>query len=152
MTCCHSTTSKDYKDTAKAVAAASLKLGIRLTPTRLKVMEIISQFAKPVTAYEILDKLKKFHKNPAPPTVYRALEFLLEHRFIHKINSTNQYVACAHLGHGELAQFLICTNCGQVQELHSAQLEQEIKKTVGKIGFTCDSFPVEILGLCKACQ
>jgi Fur family zinc uptake transcriptional regulator len=66
----------------------------RLTEPRLAVLKIIAESAKPLGAYEILEKLGKTIKNPKPPTAYRAIEFWQEHGFIHRIESLNAYIAC----------------------------------------------------------
>ena len=70
--------------------------GLRLTEIRSQVLELIADSRKPVKAYDLLDRLKDARSNAAPPTVYRALDFLLDNGFIHKLQSINAYVSCHH--------------------------------------------------------
>src|ERR1700735_5809506 len=79
----------DAKSFVAAVEHASEERGLRLTPLRKEVLELIAAAGKPVKAYDLLDHLRERHGNAAPPTVYRALDFLLEHGFIHKLESIN---------------------------------------------------------------
>ncbi|HXD37644.1 MAG TPA: transcriptional repressor, partial [Rhodanobacter sp.] len=68
----------DAKGFVHAVEAASQARGLRLTPLRKEVLELIASEHKPIKAYDLLALLREKHGNAAPPTVYRALDFLLE--------------------------------------------------------------------------
>jgi Fur family transcriptional regulator, zinc uptake regulator len=70
--------------------------GLRLTPTRRRVLEMVLAADGPVKAYDLLDQLKAEQPGAAPPTVYRALEFLLENHFIHRLETLNAFVSCFH--------------------------------------------------------
>src|SRR5690349_13590304 len=89
----HAHNAKAY---VREVAAACEMRGLRLTEIRLQVLELIAASEKPVKAYDLLDRLKDDRSNAAPPTVYRALDFLLDNGFIHKLQSINAYVSCHH--------------------------------------------------------
>ena len=95
----------------REVAAACEKRGLRLTEIRGQVLELIAASEKPVKAYDLLDQLKDDRSNAAPPTVYRALDFLLENGFIHKLESINAYVSCHHPSVAHHVPFLICDVC-----------------------------------------
>lgn len=130
--------------------------GLRLTEPRAQVLGIVVEAGSPLTAYEILDELGKLVKNPKPPTVYRALEFLQEAGLAHRIESMNAYVAC-HVNHGgdhahTNGQFLICDDCGNVQEIQMAQVDKTINDKTGALGFKTDHWSAEIHGTCKDCQ
>ena len=62
---------------------------------------------------------------PAPITVYRALDFLMANGLVHRIESRNAYLACAH-DHdaAALVAFLICERCGSVGEIPAAPVAQ----------------------------
>tara|TARA_R110002124_G_scaffold64985_2_gene177688 strand:- start:500465 stop:500902 length:438 start_codon:yes stop_codon:yes gene_type:complete len=126
--------------------------GARFTDARRYVASIIASSGKPITAYEILDQLAAHIKNPKPPTVYRAIDFLIEHNFVHKIESLNAFIACQtdhrHMG----SQFMICDLCGDVIETHLCSIPPALKTSVDKQGFVPASWNVEIHGTCKACQ
>lgn len=130
--------------------------GLRLTEPRAQVLAIVVEAAKPITAYEALAELGKVVKNPKPPTVYRALEFLQEAGLVHRIESLNAYVVC-HGGHGhhhdhQSGQFLICDECGDVQEVHMTQVEKTIDNKAHDMGFKPKNWSTEIHGTCKGCQ
>ena len=108
-------------DDAKAVCS---ERGARLTPVRQRVLEIIWQSHRPLGAYAILDVLSGEGHSPAPPTVYRALEFLLMHGLVHRLSSLNAFIGCARPGHPGAGQFLLCTNCGAAAELNDAAVER----------------------------
>lgn len=124
----------------------------RLTEPRLAVIEIIASSTKPMTAYEILEKLGKVKHNPKPPTVYRAIEFWQESGFIHRIESLNAYVACeaGHQHNG--SQFMICDDCGTVIEKQLCELPESLKHHTFDDAFKPSRWYFEIHGLCKACS
>jgi Fur family zinc uptake transcriptional regulator len=124
----------------------------RLTRQRQRALELVWQSHRPVGAYEILEQLRAEGFNGAPPTVYRALEFLLEHGLIHRIESLNAYTGCARPGQRHTGQFLICSKCHRVAELDDAKVSRVISTTAARLGFLAASPVVEIRGLCPACR
>ena len=134
---------------AKAVCA---KRGARLTPVRQRVLEIIWQSHRPLGAYTILDVLSSEGHSPGPPTVYRALEFLLAHGLVHRLSSLNAFIGCVHPGHSGTGQFLICTTCGTAAELNDPDIERAIERGTAAEGFASHVHTVEIRGLCPHCR
>ena len=66
-----------------AVERASHERGLRLTPIRARVLGLIAEAGKPLKAYDLLDQVRRPGEGAgaaAPPTVYRALDFLLAER------------------------------------------------------------------------
>ena len=51
--------------------------GLRLTAIRRRVLELIWANHQPTKAYDLLAQINAERGNAAPPTVYRALDFLL---------------------------------------------------------------------------
>jgi Fur family zinc uptake transcriptional regulator len=124
----------------------------RLTDPRLEVLKIISASKKPMGAYEILENLAKTMNNPKPPTAYRAIDFWQEHGFIHRIESLNAFVGC-HAGHShEGSQFMVCDDCGEVEEVHLCHLPNALEKKVQDNGFKMARWSTEIHGQCQLCQ
>ena len=80
----------------------------RLTPLRSLVLEIVWQNHKPLGAYDILAVLAEEGRSAAPPTVYRALEFLQEQGLVHRLSSLNAFVGCRRPGPPGSGQLLIC--------------------------------------------
>ena len=85
--------------------------GLRLTETRRRVLEIVWNSHKPVGAYDILEELGRDGKRPAPPTVYRALDFLIEAWLVHRLDSLSAFIGCSDPSHAHTGQFLICSEC-----------------------------------------
>lgn len=123
----------------------------RLTEPRLAVIKIIASSTKPISAYEILEKLGKVKSNPKPPTVYRAIEFWQEAGFIHRIESLNAYVTCeaGHQHNG--SQFMICDHCGMVIEKHLCEIPESLKDSTADDAFVPSRWYFEIHGICKKC-
>ena len=134
---------------AKAVCA---RRGARLTPVRQRVLEIIWESHRPLGAYAILDVLSGEGHSPAPPTVYRALEFLLTHGLVHRLSSLNAFIGCHRPGHAGAGQFLLCTACGTAAELNDAGIERAIEHSAAAENFTSHVHTVEISGLCPHCR
>jgi Fur family zinc uptake transcriptional regulator len=124
----------------------------RFTAIRKKVLELVWSSHKPVKAYDLLVQLADFHERPAPPTVYRALDFLREVGLVHKIQSMNAYVGCGEPHRDHQGQFLICEGCGTVAELDDENITSRIDQNAKKIGFKVNDETVEVLGLCRLCQ
>ncbi|MEE2998119.1 MAG: Fur family transcriptional regulator [Pseudomonadota bacterium] len=127
-------------------------LGLRFTPLRRRVLEIVWAQHGPAGAYDILGKLRDDKQNAAPPTVYRALEFLVKNGFVHKIESLNAFVGCGSSGKNHSGQFLICGKCNQVGELDDTEIAAVIEKKAKRLGFKVARPTVEVLGLCETCD
>lgn len=125
--------------------------GLRFTDIRRRVLEIVWNRHAPIGAYEILDILQEAQRRAAPPTVYRALDFLVEHGFVHKIESLNAFVGCGHPGDDHTGQFLICGECRQVGEIDDPEIAALIAKKAATIGFSVSRQTIEIEGLCRNC-
>ncbi len=138
--------------TMRNVEAHCQDEGLRLTPIRRRVLELILTADKPVKAYDLLDQLKLERPKAAPPTIYRALEFLLAHHFIHRIETLNAFVSCVHPEHPHEGQFLICNRCHQVVELEDQKLNDRLSKAAQSEGFTPSHQVLEIYGCCDDCS
>lgn len=126
--------------------------GARLTPARREVFELLAGQDGAIGAYDLLDKLKGAVPNAKPPTIYRALDFLQEQGFVHKISSSNSYVLCSHFDHHHPVQMLICEGCGAVQEIQSDGVYDALRKQAQNHGFAVASQTIEAHGLCHHCQ
>ena len=125
--------------------------GLRFTPLRREVLEIVWGRHAPIGAYEILDELRNESRSAAPPTVYRALEFLVENGFVHKIQSLNAFVGCDRPDREHVGQFLICAACKQVGELADTDIAKLIAKKAKAAGFNVLHQTIEVQGLCRNC-
>lgn len=144
-------------DTCISTALAQAKIicaeqGGRLTPQRQQILELVWQEHKPVGAYELLERLRDAGVKAAPPTVYRALDFLLNHGLIHRIESLNAYTGCATPGIPHHGQFLVCSQCQHVAELDDSAIKQQLDARARQLGFMIEHQTVEISGLCPHCR
>jgi len=126
--------------------------GARLTALRRRVLELIWKSHQPVGAYELLDILKNERRNAQPPTVYRALDFLLELGLVHRIESRNAFIGCCAPDTAHPSQFLICSDCGAAAEITDNRLDKAIEGLAREAGFSVHHRIVEIAGHCPNCQ
>ena len=142
----------DADDFVREVERACAQRGLRLTPLRAQALRLIADAGRPVKAYELLDRMKETHEGAAPPTVYRALDFLFEHGFIHKLASINAFVGCHHpAGEQHAVPFLICDRCQSATELEDRQVVAVLEDRARALGFTPLAQTLEVHGLCAAC-
>jgi Fur family transcriptional regulator, zinc uptake regulator len=124
----------------------------RLTPMRRQVLETLLASHRPLGAYEIMSRLRQ-RTRPAPITIYRALDFLIENGLAHRIETRNAFVACVH-NHGgdDLVIFLICERCGAVGEAPGGGAAEALKASSRAAGFSPKSPVIEIAGICSHCR
>jgi Fur family zinc uptake transcriptional regulator len=134
------------------LASAARTRGLRLTPARVRVLELLGEAHRAMGAYEILDRLRAEGLGSQPPVVYRALDFLTEAGFVHKIERLNAYVACCHPGIEHGACFLICSRCRKVAEIEDGALEVALAQAAAGRGFAMRRTVLEIEGTCPACR
>lgn len=126
--------------------------GLRITPPRLSAFDIVYSAEKPITAYDVLEEMAKTHHNPKPPTAYRALDFLEEHGFVHRIESLNAYVSCDVNHRHSGSQFMICDKCHTVTEIHLCALPPKLQEKAEAAHFTLSHWNVELHGVCWTCR
>lgn len=126
--------------------------GLRLTRIRRRVLELVWNSHKPVGAYDILDVLGREGQRSAPPTVYRALDFLIDADLVHRLDSLNAYVGCSHPHSSHTGQFLICRDCRSVAELDDKDISALVDRKANELGFSAVRQMLEIQGLCPECQ
>lgn len=149
-----------HKDTDQALLKAQadcLRTGLRLTDKRCKVLKILLQADAPLSAYDIADQYKQQIGEPlSAMSAYRMLDFLMQAGLAHKLHTTNQYLACAHIScehEHEIPQFLICDQCHSVAEVGlRKQLLREMKSSIENTGFMLASQQLELHGLCRNCR
>lgn len=127
---------------------------LRLTPLREQVLQLVWHSHKPLGAYAILELLSAAggSQKLAPPTVYRALDFLQENGLVHRINSLNAFVGCSHPQHHHSSHFLICRSCATAVEIAEPAISSAIHDAARAAHFSEESASVEIAGLCPNCQ
>lgn len=126
--------------------------GARLTPVRRRVLELILLSEQPTGAYALLGELQRGRGKLGPPTVYRALEFLLAHKLIHKVETSSAFIACCDIDHPHESQFVICDDCGATEEFRDEEIVQSLRRLGEGRGFAVERQIVEARGLCPACR
>ena len=146
----HGRCSSDALAHAEAVCAERRQ---RLTPIRRRVLEALLASHKPLGAYDLIERLATHGERLSPITIYRALDFLRDNGFAHRIESRNAFIACGHdHGEGDPVVFLICEKCGAVGEAASAAITDTLKTASRAAGFTPKTPVIEIGGVCSHCK
>jgi len=129
-----------------------VKKGLKLTKIRQQVLEIIWSQHNPIGAYDVLQKLQERGHKPAPPTAYRALDFLVSAKLIHRIESLNAYIGCPTPNSSHECQFYICTECGYIAELNDGDVSRAVSASAKGLGFKSETPVIEVHGVCRDCQ
>jgi len=144
--------SASARDWGGQVRQACARRGLQLTAPRAAVVDILSQAPAPLGAYAIIEALgKRDQKTVAPPTVYRALDFLIEHGFLHRIESRNTFAPCAHFGHAHQGVMLNCEKCGRSLEIEDEALSTAVDRAAQSVGFAAHRGMIEVAGVCGDC-
>ncbi len=125
--------------------------GLNFTPVRRKVLEILLHKNTAIGAYEILDLLREAGFKNQPPVAYRALDFLVQNGFAHKIEQLNSFIGCTHPGKDHSPAFMICRNCDSVSEEEALIRNFSVSQIASKAGFTVEKAVIEARGLCHSC-
>lgn len=139
-------------DALAAAAARCAARGARLTDIRREVLEVVWSSHRPIGAYDILADLGRDGRRLAPPTVYRALDFLLEHGLVHRVASRNAFFGCPSPGHAQAVELLICTECGSAVEIHEQRVTSAVAGAATRHDFEVLPQTIEILGRCAGCR
>ena len=138
-------------DALAAAEAHCASKGLRFTPVRRTVLEILLQEHRALGAYAILDKLRDGGFGSQPPIAYRALDFLVANGLVHKIERLNAFIACVHSSHSHTPAFMICRLCDAVAETQSSPARGALGEAARATGFRIERTVVEAEGLCPDC-
>ncbi len=126
--------------------------GVQMTALRRHILELLWANGRPTGAYELIEALKIEDSRPVgPPTVYRALGFLMAQGLVSKIESLNAYVPCAHPERGHDCLFFICSSCGASVELEDPRIGGLLAEDAVALGFAVTRRMVEVEGMCAQC-
>ena len=139
------------EDALAAVESICAERRLKLTPVRRKVLEILLQEHKAMGAYAILDQLREAGFGSQPPVAYRALDFLVEHGFVHRIERLNAFIACVHPNQRHSPAFLICRICESVAEAQPERAIDGLGTIAHAAGFQIEKTVVEAEGVCPSC-
>ena len=134
------------------VKAACLKRGLRLTPLRTEVLRLIVAVARPIKAYDLVSEMTAINGTTAPMTVYRTLDFLVEHGFVHRLQSMNAVIGCRRPDVPHSVPFLVCEHCHVASELDDDQIAGLFETLARGQGFQPRAQTLEVRGLCATCS
>jgi len=130
----------------------------KLTALRELVLELVWQTHQPIGAYQLMDLLReRYEGSVAPPTVYRALEFLQEQGLVHRLATLNAYIGCTQLQQRDhQPSFFICQSCHNAMEVNTPRIAQAIREIATQNQFTAQDFngggnAIEVTGTCNQC-
>lgn len=132
--------------------AICLKNKLQFTRLRKSILKLIWESHVPLRAYDILERLKISETSAKPITVYRILDFLLENKLIHKLESQNSFLGCTHPGEEHNCYFIICKKCQIVEEGCKEDILKTIYNSLDKLNFSPLHITLEIQGICKNCS
>lgn len=136
---------------ARAEAVAEAR-GVRLTPVRRRALEILLAEHRALGAYAVLEQLARDGYGNQPPVAYRALDFLVENGFAHRIRRLNAFTACTHPGEAHSPAFFICTRCEAVAEAPGSAVRSAMDEAAQVLDFAVERSSIEAVGLCAACR
>jgi Fur family zinc uptake transcriptional regulator len=125
--------------------------GVRFTPVRRRVLELIWRSHEAVKAYDLLEQLKTFDPAAKPTTVYRALDFLREQGLIHRVESLNAFIGCSDVGHQHELFLLICDRCNCVEEREAHGVTEAVAGEIRAANFLPRHKAFEVHGICARC-
>ena len=138
-------------DYLRRVERACQERGLRLTPLRTQLLQLIVAAARPIKAYDLVGEMTAINGVTAPMTVYRTLAFLVEHGFVHRLESMNAVVSCRHPEVRHSVSFLVCEHCHATFELEDDQIAGLLDTLAKGRGFQPRAQTLEVQGLCASC-
>lgn len=149
--------SSDIEEIIKKSQEACALAGAKLTSKRKNVLIVLLASTTPLSAYEIVERYKaQFQESLPVMSVYRMLDFLIQEKLVHKLETASQYMSCAHIAcdhQHEMPQFLICDRCGNVKEVGiKKRIMDELERSIRSTGFALAHRQLELHGVCKHCQ
>lgn len=144
--------SEDLARLLHRLEALCRERGQRLTRQRAAALRQLFAAGCPLSAYELLGRLRPEEPRATAASVYRALDFLTELGMVHRLESQRSFVLCRHPQAPHRVQFLICRSCGQVVEAEDARLAAATESLGDRLGFALDQRIVELTGVCSRCR
>jgi Fur family zinc uptake transcriptional regulator len=126
--------------------------GTRLTPIRQHVLTLLLEAGRSLKAYELLEAMKQLYPQAKPPTVYRALDFLVEEGLIHRLDAVNAWTACQDVSGHHHDLLIVCTRCGKVAELSAPLISHQLQDMIHAAGFIQTTSETELRAMCKDCS
>lgn len=140
-----------HRPTLQQAEAICQRSGARLTRLRRQVLAVLFEAEGPLTAYELLDRLRA-ERSATAAGVYRSLDFLLAHGLAHRLDSRKAFIACIQPDHPHVSQFLICRRCGTTVEIDDDRIASVVSEWSHRLGFEVEAEMLEVSGSCSKCR
>ncbi len=126
--------------------------GGRVTAQRRAVLAELVAGIHPLSAYQLLARLKRDDMAATPARIYRCLDFLLRHGMVRRLEATKSYVACGNPRNAAALQFLICRACGTVTEAEDERVKAATRRLGDRLRFAVELHTIELTGVCRPCR
>jgi Fur family zinc uptake transcriptional regulator len=123
----------------------------KLSRNQSEILSCLRRAKEPMSAYAILDRVRNSGISH-PPTVYRALNDLMEKGMVHRLQSRSAFVACGHGACDGKFAFAICRQCEKVVEIPLTEEDQAALLGLAPDEIAPEQVTLEIAGLCDSCR
>ncbi len=123
----------------------------KLSRNQGEILTCLRRAKEPMSAYAILDRVRTAGISH-PPTVYRALNNLMQKGMVHRLQSRSAFIACGHGACDGKFAFAICRQCGKVVEIPLSDTDEAALLGLAPDQIMPDRVTVEIAGFCEACR
>ncbi len=143
----------DPADIVRSVDAARDALrgrGMRWTPQRRVLVEVVLASEGHVTGAALVERCRAVDPDTTPSTVYRTLDVLEELglvRHSHGLDGVEEYHALPASEHGHLR----CEACGGSWDIGAAEAEALTRALAASRRFSVDLSHLTIVGRCRGC-
>jgi Fur family zinc uptake transcriptional regulator len=123
----------------------------KLSRNQSEILSCLREAKEPMSAYAILDRVR-IAGISHPPTVYRALNDLMQKGMVHRLQSRSAFVACGHGACDGKFAFAICRQCQNVVEITLTDAHQATLLGLAPEEIAPEQVTLEIAGICEACR
>lgn len=123
----------------------------KLSRNQSEILSCLRKAKEPMSAYAILDRVRVSGISH-PPTVYRALNELMEKGMVHRLQSRSAFIACGHGACDGKFAFAICRLCEKVVEIPLSDVDQAALLSLAPDEIAPEQVTLEIAGLCEICR
>ena len=123
----------------------------KLSRNQSQVLACLKEAGAPLSAYAILDKVRVAGISH-PPTVYRALNELMQKGMVHRLQTRSAFIACGHGACDGKFAFAICRQCDKVVEIPLSDEDRAALLALAPDEIVPEQVTLELAGLCQACR
>lgn len=123
----------------------------KLSRNQNQILSCLREAAEPLSAYAILDRVRRSGISH-PPTVYRALNELMQKGMVHRLQSRSAFIACGHGACDGKFAFAVCRLCEKVVEIPLSAEEEAQLLALAPEEIAAEHVTLELAGLCESCR